>query len=205
MERKIGQMGPRRHEDRVGNDRPGARGGPPGPPGTGRTGSRRVDGDERPRATRVASRSGSSRRPRGDAPARVASLAPAERKCQKRSRTGGAPRASRASDRGACPRVQARTSTGEVCTSPGDLQNIVSRACERTPLRARVALPTASEGTATSHGRQFTAPARTMRACIVEHSRLPRSKSIGTRDREPARFIVTFAFNGHFQTKFLAR
>ena len=51
---------------------------------------------------------------------------------------GGVPRASRASrasDRAACPRVQARTSTGEVCTSPGDLQNIVSRACERTPLR----------------------------------------------------------------------
>ena len=42
----------------------------------------------------------------------------------------------------------------------------------------------------------------TSRACIVEHSRLPRSKSIGTRDREPARFIATFAFNGHFQTKF---
>ena len=190
---KISRMGPRRHEDRVGNDRPGARGGPPGPPGTGRTGSRRVDSDGRPRATRLASRSGSSRRPRGDVPARVASFAPAERNVKNdRGRGCHAPRARRARQ------IAARVRASRRAPRQGKSAPVPETSRTSYHARANGRLSGASRSGANRDRANRDGP---QRPGARSRSRIPLSKSTGTRDREPARFIAALAFNGHFQTE----
>ena len=115
-------------------------------------------------------------------------------KCQKRSRTGAchARRARRA--RQIAPRVRASR------RAPRQGKSAPVPEISRTSYHAR------ANGRLSGASRSGANRDRANRDCpqrpgARSRSRIPRSTSTGTRDREPARFIAALAFNGHFQTE----
>ena len=115
-------------------------------------------------------------------------------KCQKRSRTGAchARRARRA--RQIAPRVRAsRRAPRQGKSAP--VPEISRTSCHA---RANGRLSGASRSGANRDRANRDCP---QRRGARSRSRIPRSTSTGTRDREPARFIAALACNGHFQTE----